>query len=473
MGKFSENFLWGGAIAANQCEGAYNEGGRGLSVQELMPHGVSQPRTEGVTEYNLKLEGIDFYHRYKEDIKLFAEMGFKTLRISISWSRIFPTGEEDEPNEAGLKFYDDVFDELAKYGMIPLVTISHYETPLHLSKTYDGWKSRKLIGFYLKYAEVIFKRYKEKVKYWITFNEINSLLHAPFMNGAIFTSEEKLTKKDLYQAAHHMLVASAAAVKLCHEIIPDAKIGGMILGATIYPYTPNPDDVLKVMERDRDVLLFADVHVRGAYPSYALKSFDREGFHINITEEDKEVLKHTVDFLSLSYYNSVCDAADLTGHTLVGGNFNRGLRNKYLNLTQWGWQIDPKGLRFTLNKLYDRYGIPLFIAESGMGAQDVIVQNDKGEKTVEDDYRIDYLNNHLLEVEKAMNYDGVEVLGYTMWGCIDLVSCSTAEMSKRYGFIYVDRNDDGTGTLERYRKKSFNWYKEVIATNGESLDYSN
>ena len=466
--RFPEGFLWGGAVAANQCEGAYNEDGKGLSTQDIAPRGIIGPITEEPTEDNMKLIGIDFYHRYKEDVKLFAEMGFKTFRTSIAWSRIFPNGDDAEPNEKGLQFYDDLFDECLKYGIEPLVTISHYETPLALAKNYDGWVNRKLIGFFENYVTTIFERYKNKVKYWLTFNEINSVLHAPYMSGGIFTDKEKLSKQDLYQAIHHELVASAMAVKIGHEIMPNAKIGCMILGVPNYPLTSHPSDVLEAMKQDRENLYFADVHVRGKYPKYMDKYFRENNIKIIMEPGDEEILKNTVDFISFSYYISSCATADPKKKKIGAGNIFSGVPNPYLEASEWGWQIDPQGLRYMLNLLYDRYQKPLFIVENGLGAIDELVTDEKGNKTVIDDYRIKYLNDHLVQVGKAIE-EGVEVMGYTTWGCIDLVSASTAELRKRYGFIYVDRNDDGTGTLDRYKKKSFDWYKEVISTNGKSL----
>ena len=466
--NFPKNFLWGGATAANQFEGAYNEDGKGLSTQDIAPRGIVGPLTEEPTEDNMKLIGIDFYHRYKEDIKLFAEMGFKVFRLSIAWSRIFPNGDDAEPNELGLQFYDNVFDELAKYGIEPLVTISHYETPLNLAKKYDGWVNRDLIGFYENYVRTIFTRYKDKVKYWLTFNEINSVIHAPYMSGGIWTPKEKLTKQDLYQACHHELVASALATKIGHEINPDFQIGCMILGIPTYPLSPKPEDMIAMMQKDRETMFFADVHARGKYPTYINRYFKEQGINLNITEEDQEILKNTVDFISFSYYMSVCETADESLKIKGEGNIMGGVPNPHLAASEWGWQIDPQGLCYILNYFYDRYQKPLFIVENGLGAVDELVEDENGNKTVIDDYRIKYLNDHLVQVAEAVE-DGVEVMGYTTWGCIDLVSASTAQLKKRYGFIYVDRHDDGTGTLERYKKKSFNWYKEVIATNGKSL----
>ncbi|HBF0842636.1 glycoside hydrolase family 1 protein [Clostridioides difficile] len=467
MSRFPENFLWGGAVAANQCEGAYNVDGKGLSIQDVTPNGIMTPRTEKPTEDNMKLVGIDFYNRYKEDIKLFAEMGFKVFRTSIAWSRIYPKGDELEPNEKGLKFYDDLFDECRKYNIEPLVTLSHYETPLYLAEKYDGWISRDLIDFYCRYVNTVFKRYKDKVKYWLTFNEINSIVHEPFLSGGINTPKEKLTKNQIYQAIHHELVASAKAVKIGHEINPEFKIGCMVLSMPVYPLTPSPDDVICAMEKEHENLFFADIHVRGKYPSYSKRYFRKNNIHIDIMDEDIEILKNTVDFISFSYYMSICESSD---KTIKGskGNIMGGAKNPTLKESEWGWQIDPQGLRYVLNQLYDRYQKPLFIVENGLGAVDELIVGENGEPTVNDDYRIDYLRNHLKQVAEAID-DGVDLMGYTTWGCIDLVSASTAELKKRYGFIYVDRNDDGSGTLNRYKKKSFNWYKKVIETNGEYL----
>ncbi|MBE5986415.1 6-phospho-beta-glucosidase [Lacrimispora xylanisolvens] len=467
--KFPDGFLWGGAVAANQCEGAYNEDGKGLSTQDVTPRGIKGPITKEPTPDNMKLVGIDFYHRYKDDIKLFAEMGFKVFRTSIAWSRIFPNGDEKEPNEKGLQFYDDLFDELLKHGIEPLVTISHYETPLNLSIQYDGWINRDMIGFYERYVRTIFKRFGGKVKYWLTFNEINSVLHEPFLSGGIYTDKSKLKKQDLYQAIHHELVASALATKIGHEMMPGCKIGCMILSMPMYALTSNPDDVIAVMKSDHMNTFFGDMHVRGQYPGYMKRYFRENNIQIEMADGDEELLKdHTVDFVSFSYYMSICEAADHSKAQAGEGNLMGGVTNPYLKQSEWGWAIDPQGLRYVLNQFYDRWQKPLFIVENGLGAVDELVTQPDGTKTVLDDYRINYLRDHLIQVGEAIE-DGVPVMGYTSWGCIDLVSASTAELKKRYGFIYVDRNDDGTGTLNRYKKKSFDWYKNVIATNGESL----
>ncbi|WP_336782025.1 6-phospho-beta-glucosidase [Paenibacillus illinoisensis] len=470
--SFPENFLWGGATAANQLEGAYLEGGKGLTTVDLIPTGSRrfpiamgnldsfEPK-EG--EFYPSHEAIDFYHRYKEDIALFAEMGFKCFRLSIAWSRIFPNGDDAEPNEAGLQFYDDVFDELLKYNIEPVVTICHFDVPVHLVQTYGGWKNRKMIGFFETYAKTLFHRYKDKVKYWMTFNEINMLLHLPYIGAGIVLQEGEDKQQVLYQAAHHELVASSLAVKACHEMIPGAQIGCMLAAGTVYPYTSNPEDVWKAMEQDRESFFFIDVQSKGAYPGYTKRFFRENGIHIEMQPEDTELLKqNTVDYIGFSYYASRCTSTDpeiLKDST--EGNVFGSVKNPYLEASEWGWTIDPKGLRITCNQLHDRYGKPLFIVENGLGATDVLLDND----TVEDDYRIDYLNRHFAEMAEAIQ-DGVEIIGYTSWGPIDLVSAGTGEMKKRYGYIYVDRNNDGTGSLRRVKKKSFYWYKDIIATHG-------
>lgn len=429
MSIFPKNFLWGGAVAANQCEGAYQEDGKGLSVQDVLPRGIRGSRTKLPTEENLKLEAIDFYHRYPQDIKMFAEMGFKVFRTSIAWSRIFPKGDEEQPNEAGLEFYDRVFEECRKYGIEPLVTLSHYETPLYLAETYNGWTDRRMIGFYERYVRTVFKRYRGKVKYWLTFNEINSLLHAPFMSGGI-ANMQGLTEQDLYQAAHHELVASALATKIGHEMMPDAMIGCMILSMPTYPLTPSPDDVIAAMDAEHRNYFYGDVHVRGKYPGYMKRYFREHGIQIQFAPEDEEILKNTVDFVSFSYYMSVCATSDPEKQKKGLGNLLGGVPNPTLKASDWGWQIDPKGLRYVLNMFYDRYQKPLFIVENGLGAVDVLNEDENGNKTVEDDYRIQYLKDHLIQVGEAVQ-DGVEIMGYTSWGCIDVVSASTAELKKR------------------------------------------
>ncbi|MDU3520988.1 MAG: 6-phospho-beta-glucosidase [Clostridium saudiense] len=475
MSSFPNGFLWGGAVAANQCEGGYLEGNKGLATIDVVPIGKDRfPVMLGKMKmfecdnehYYPSHEAIDFYYNYKEDIALLAEMGFKTFRLSIAWTRIFPNGDDASPNEEGLKFYDNVFDECKRYGIEPLVTIAHFDVPMNLVKTIGGWKNRKMVDYYIKYCKVIFNRYREKVRYWLTFNEINMLIHLPFVGAGLVFEEGEDEQAIKYQAAHHQLVASAKATKIAHEINPDFKIGCMLAAGNTYANTCAPQDVWKSMEKDRENYLFIDVQSRGEYPNYAKKMFERMNIEIRVEYGDEEILKeNTVDFISFSYYSSRLTSADPEINAETAGNVFATLKNPYLNASEWGWQIDPLGLRITLNSLYDRYQKPLFIVENGLGAVDSADENGN----IADDYRIEYLRDHIKAMKDAVNEDGVELIGYTTWGCIDLVAASTGQMKKRYGFIYVDKDDDGNGTLERRRKKSFYWYKEVISSNGEKL----
>ena len=476
--SFPKNFLWGGALAAHQFEGGVLETSKGLSVADVMTagaHGVPRVITDGVVEGNYYPNhvGIDFYHRYKEDIALFADLGFKCFRTSIAWSRIFPKGDEAEPNEEGLQFYDDVFDELLKYGIEPVITLSHFEMPFELAKKNGGFMSRDTVDAFVKFAEVVFKRYKDKVKYWMTFNEINNQMN--FANdifgwtnsGAHFGNYDN-PEEAMYICGHHTLVASALAVKIGKEINPDFLIGNMIAMVPIYPYSCRPEDVLLANQAMHDRWFFCDVQVRGHYPAYALKMFERKGFKIPITEEDKAILAEgTVDYIGFSYYmsNVVDSQAFRDVSEVIEASSPYSVKNPYIKESDWGWAIDPVGLRYALNAFYERYEKPLFIVENGFGAIDV--KEEDG--AVHDQYRIDYLRSHIQEMEKAINEDGVDLWGYTPWGCIDCVSFTTGEMKKRYGFIYVDRNNDGSGTLERSKKDSYDWYKQVIASNGEIL----
>ena len=477
--KIDNNFLWGGAVAAHQVEGGYNKGGKGISIADVMTAGTHKlPRkiTDGIIDgYNYpNHEAINFYENYKEDIKLFAEMGFKCFRTSIAWTRIFPNGDELTPNEEGLKFYDDLFYELLKYNIEPVITLSHFEMPYHLVKEYGGWRNRKLIDFFVNFCEVVMNRYKNKVKYWMTFNEINNQLIVenpiyPFTNSGIIFKENENKEETVYQAAHYQFVASAKVVKLGHKINPDFKIGCMVAALPVYPYSCNPDDVMKAVEANREQLMFTDLHVKGKYPYFIKKHWELNNYNIEITKEDEEILKEgTVDFIGCSYYYTEVVSTNKDVKAIGEKDFKLDrVENPYLKSSDWSWSIDPVGLRFYLNQLYDKYEIPIFIVENGFGAVDIL--ND--DKIVDDDYRIEYLSRHIVEMKKAIEIDGVEVMGYTTWGCIDPVSFTTGEMKKRYGFIYVDKNNDGSGTLKRYKKKSFDWYKEVIKSNGEKLEY--
>ena len=487
---FPDGFLWGGAVAANQCEGGWREGGKGVSVSDVARY--RDPSTMGdindvhgfcdITDEEIdralenddervypKRHGIDFYHRYEQDIELLAGMGFSVFRFSIAWSRIFPKGDETEPNEAGLEFYDRVIDCCRAHGMEPLVTLSHYEPPLALCRTYNGWLDRRTIGFFLRFVDVVTRRYAGRVRYWLTFNEVDSILRHPFMTGGLIESRfspEEFEQVE-YQAMHHQFVASALAVKMAHENDSACQVGCMLTKRTIYPYSCRPADVLKAQQEMRGVYAFADVQVRGTYPAYLLSRFERRGIDIRMEPGDEAILAaYPVDFVSCSYYSSTCAAADETNLEVGLENTARGVKNPYLQTSAWGWSIDPTGLRISLVDLYDRYGKPIFVVENGLGAQDELVDDDRGGKTVHDGYRIDYLRRHIQAMWEAVVEDGVEMLGYTTWAPIDLISNSTNQMSKRYGFVYVDVNDDGTGSYERYKKDSYEWYRRVIATNG-------
>ena len=477
---FREDFLWGGAVAAHQCEGAWQEGGKGISCSDVETAGdnvTGAPRrlTDGIIEgedYPNHV-GVDFYHRYKEDVALFAEMGFKAFRTSIAWTRIFPRGDEKEPNEEGLKFYDDLFDECHKYGIEPVITLSHFELPWALAKEYGGFRNRQAIDMFVKFAKVCFERYQHKVKYWMTFNEINNQMN--FKNdifgwtnsGAHFGNYDN-PEEAMYICGHHTLVASAKAVKIGKEINPDFKIGNMIAMVPIYPFSCRPADQVLAQQQMHNRFFFCDVQCRGHYPAYALKMFERKGFNIDITEEDKKALAEgTVDYIGFSYYmTNVVDSTvtkDVSKST--DGSSEHSVKNPYIKESDWGWAIDPEGLRYALNMFYERYEKPLFIVENGFGAIDV--KEEDG--SCHDPYRIDYLRAHIEEMKKAVEEDGVDLMGYTPWGCIDCVSFTTGEMKKRYGFIYVDRDNEGNGTLERSKKDSYDWYKKVIASNGEEL----
>ena len=478
---FRPDFLWGGATAANQCEGAWDVDGKGISCSDICTGGkfgqskMITPVLQEGTFYPSR-EAIDHYHRFKEDIALFAEMGFKCYRFSIAWTRIFPNGDENSPNEAGLRHYEEVIDECLKYGIEPVITISHYEVPFGLTKKCNAWTSREMIDYFLNYCRAVFTRYKGKVKYWLTFNEINSstaamgaLLNQGILNDLehpIPFMEQPDLPKQRFQGLHHMFIASAKAVQMAHEIDPAYKVGNMMLYAASYPLTCSPDDVLKNQEYNRIMNYFcSDVQCRGAYPSYMNRYFKEHDITIQKKPGDDEILKAgTVDFYTFSYYMSSCQSAE-PDKQKGEGNIVGGIPNPYLQTSEWGWQIDPKGLRYSLNEIYDRYGLPLMVVENGLGAKDTM----EADGSINDDYRIDYLRQHIQQMAEAVK-DGVDLMGYTPWGCIDLVSASTGEYAKRYGFIYVERYDDGTGDFSRHKKKSFDWYKKVIASNGEDLD---
>ncbi|MFK3937988.1 glycoside hydrolase family 1 protein [Alkalihalobacillus sp. NPDC078783] len=472
--NFPENFLWGAATSSAQIEGGWNEGGKGASVMDILGGSINGSVFRNQTKevmpdvFYPSHVGVDFYHNFKEDIRMFSELGLKAYRMSIAWTRIFPNGTEHTANEEGLKFYDDVFDELAKYNIEPIVTILHYDAPLNLANEFGGWPNRKMIDFYVKYCETLFTRYKGKVRNWITFNEINCLL-VPFSILTAGTVNMDLKSEDntdqlRFQALHNQFVASALAVQLGHKIDKDNKIGCMIAYMCNYPLTCRPEDILMAQKEDQiKNMLSGDVQVRGAYPRFAKRYFKDNNIKIEMLPEDDEILKKgTVDFYSLSYYMTNCIGTDETQEK-TAGNLVYGMKNPYLEATEWGWQIDPLGLRWVLNNVYDRYQLPIMIVENGMGTADLV---ENGE--INDDYRIDYLQKHIKQISESLE-DGVEVIAYTPWSALDLVSLSGGTMKKRYGFIYVDKDDHGEGTLKRIKKKSFYWYRNVIDTNGEEI----
>ncbi|CNE96491.1 6-phospho-beta-glucosidase [Yersinia enterocolitica] len=473
VSTFPDGFLWGGALAANQAEGACFEGGKGLTTVDMIPHGEHRLAVKLGQEKRFTLrddefypshQAIDFYHRYKEDIALMAEMGFTVFRTSIAWSRIYPNGDELTPNAEGIAFYRDLFNECKKHNIEPLVTLCHFDVPMHLVTEYGSWRNRKMVEFFTRYARTCFEAFDGLVKYWLTFNEINILLHSPFSGAGLVFEPNENQEQVKYQAAHHELLASALATKIAHEVNPENQVGCMLAGGNFYPRTCKPEDVWAALEKDRENLFFIDVQARGAYPAYTKRLFREKGISIATQVGDDDILKHTVDFVSFSYYASRCASADMNDHNSSAANIVKSLKNPHIQASEWGWGIDPLGLRITMNMMYDRYQKPLFLVENGLGAKDEI--NPQGE--IEDDYRISYLREHIKAMAEAID-DGIPVIGYTSWGCIDLVSASTGEMSKRYGFVYVDRDDLGKGSLARKKKKSFYWYKKVIASNGADL----
>ena len=473
------DFLWGGATAANQVEGGFDADGKGLSCADLLSNGTREiprqitPHQSEEGPYYPNRIASDFYHHYEEDIRLMGEMGFKCYRMSIAWTRIFPTGEEETPNEAGLAFYDRVFDLLHEQGIEPMVTISHYEMPIHLVNKYNGWASRETIDHFLRYCRVLFERYHTQVRYWLTFNEINcgTLALGNYMSLGIVHEGTRYFTKQIddpqlrYQALHHQMVASALAVQVGHAIDADLQIGCMIAMMPTYPLTCHPKDLLKCQKQWQEINYYCtDVMVRGSYGAYTKRMWADRGITLSISDQDRQILKDgTVDYIAISYYQTNCVSHE-DDHSMIGGNLLAGVANPYLKASEWGWQIDPDGLRYTLKELYDRYQRPLMIVENGLGAFDQL----ESDGCVHDPYRIDYLRQHIRCMKEAIA-DGVDEMGYTPWSAIDIISASTGEMAKRYGFIYVDSDDHGNGSFRRIRKDSFYWYANVIASNGEEL----
>lgn len=486
MKDFPKDFLWGGATAACQCEGAWKEGGKGLSLGDMKPYRPHLKRTDLHEQRTVSLDmlkeahaekgtglypkryGIDFYHRYKEDIKLFAELGLKSFRMSISWPRIYPTGIEEEPNEEGLKFYDDVFTELEKYGIEPMVTMNHYDTPLYLIEHKDGWKTPEILKYWERYVRTILARYKGRVKYWLPFNEINATIFIPYMGAGLLPDVEKENfKQSCYQCVHYQLVANAIAKKCAKEIDPNAEIGCMIARFTTYPATCKPEDVMQVvLDENYENYYYTDTLLLGEIPAYMDRFYEENNLDIKITGQEKKILKeNTCDWVAYSYYMSLVTSANTDELEKTNSNLIIAGKNPYLEASEWGWQKDPIGLRYSLNQMWDRYHKPIFILENGLGAVDVLEEDN----TIKDTYRIDYLKSHIEQMREAVK-DGVGIKGYFIWGIIDLISSGTHEMSKRYGVIYVDQDDFGNGSLARYKKDSFAWYKKCIESNGKDLE---
>ncbi len=489
--SFPKDFLWGGAIAANQYEGAWLEGGKQPNVTDILVGIMSrQPGlkwNEETKKYEMCLDpdkvylshdAVDGYHRYREDLKLMAGMGFNSFRTSIAWGRIFPNGDEEEPNEAGLAFYEDMFRCMRELGMEPVITLSHYETPLHLVTEYGGWSNPKLIGFWKRYVETVFTRYRGIVKLWLTFNEVNNMFRVPLVAAGVLTVRDpadpsdpigSTTKQDIWDAYHNILVANAETVRLGHEIDPENQVGCMLTSSSVatYPYNCDPRNVFGALESQRMAnFYFGDPFCLGIVPTYLKKVWKEQGVTVSFTEEELALIrKYTVDFFSFSYYRSSTYDYDYAMHGDTGGLV--GKENPYLKdkaPQPWGWPVDPEGIRYTLNVLYDRYHLPLYIVENGVGLDEKL--NEEG--TIDDDFRVHYIEEHLKNVALALE-DGVDCRGYLYWGPIDVVSAGTGEMKKRYGFVYVDRFNDGTGTLERKIKKSYYRFKEIIESNGEAL----
>jgi 6-phospho-beta-glucosidase len=488
---FRSDFLWGSATSASQFEGGGHVGGKGISTADCITRGSRTQRrkityrtAEGVVKAETMSaleeltgvefgqfdgyeypsdDGVDFYHHYREDIALMAELGLKAFRLSINWARIYPNGDDPEPNREGLDFYADVFRELKKHGIEPVVTLSHYETPVALTNRWNAWADRRTLACWERYVRTVLEEYKGLVRYWLTFNEINVAFLNTWLAAGVSTQDPQ-TQAEI---AHHQLLASAYTVKLAHSLSAEYRVGNMITFTPYYPYSPRPADVLESWKKQNRAFFFADVQCRGTYPTYQLRQYERQGIRLALSEADRQLLREgTVDFVSFSYYLSGCASGDPQVLASQQGNLATGVKNPYLPASDWGWQIDPVGLRITLDYLYDRYQKPLFIVENGLGARDTV----EPDGSIHDPYRVDYLRSHIQEMKKAVEEDGVDLLGYTPWGCIDLVSVSTGEMAKRYGFIYVDKQDDGTGDLRRLKKDSFAWYQAVIASNGEALD---
>lgn len=474
-----KDFLWGGAVAAHQVEGGWDQGGKGMSVADVMTAGdnvTHTPRriTDGVLpgENYPNHEAVDFYHRYKEDIALFAEMGFKALRTSIQWTRIFPEGDETTPNEEGIAFYNDLIDTCLSYGIEPVITLQHFEMPWGLVKKYNGFMDKRVIDYFCRFASVCFERFGDRVKYWMTINEINNQAAQPIAHhmlqegGVLIQDGDPKAEEMMYQSAINELIASAKAVQIGHAMNPGLMIGCMIANEPLYGATCKPEDMLEMEKANQKRYWMLDVHARGYVPAFIEKLWARKGYQIDLSDAERRVLAAgTVDYIGWSYYMSQAVAWREANTDFDFYELEDIVDNPYVKKSDWGWPIDPLGIRYGLNWMEDRYHLPQFIVENGLGAYDKV----ELDGSIDDQYRIDYLRAHIAKMIEAVDEDGVDLLGYTMWAPIDIVSASTGEMDKRYGFVYVNKNNAGEGDLSRSRKKSFYWYKKVIATNGEDL----
>ena len=474
--ELKEDFLWGGSLSANQIEGSWNVDGKGPAIMDYVTAGSYQREREVTDDIESNKvypshTGIDFYHRYKDDIKLLAELGLKALRISIDWSRIFPLGDEEKPNQKGLDYYHDVIDTILSYGIEPIVTLYHFEMPIHIVKKYNSWMDRKTIDLYLHFCEVVMKSFQGKVKYWVTFNETNHM-DPQSENSDLFTymitglkySKLPNPKQMIATMSYHIILASVKAVALAHEIDKNNQVGCVFGLTAVYPRNCHPNNVMNAfLEMEKDYYQ-VDAMVQGKFPSYKIAEYEKLGIYLDITESDcEDFCKGTLDFIGINYYMSNVaryEGDDDQEETIFGN-----VQNPYLQTSDWGWAIDGVGLRYILNYTYHRYGLPLMITENGLGAVD---RKDEHHH-IADDYRIQYLQTHIKEMKKAIVEDHVECIGYLTWAPIDLVSLTTGEMKKRYGFIYVDKQDDGSGDLSRYKKKSFEWFQAIIKDNAKQL----
>jgi 6-phospho-beta-glucosidase len=482
VSTFPKDFLWGGAIAANQAEGAWREDGKGISVadvnrlkeelplekrynRDLSTEDVRQALADTEATYPKRF-GIDFYRTYKDDLKLLAGTGMNAFRTSINWARIFPNGDDEKPNEAGLKFYDSLIDEIIKNNMRPLITISHYEFPINLALNYNGWYDRRLIEFFTRFCEVVFERYKDKVLDWILVNQVNLIKFESFNHLGVPSDKVTNLLEAKYQAVHNELVACGRAIRIAKKINPHFNIGNMIYDDISYAASCKPEDVLATCKRNQMEYFFSDIAIRGSYPGYALRYFDENNIHIEFGKDDEADLQNTIDFLAISYYYTMISDAQSVNQKDEPeiASHNNEYPNPHIKQSAWGWGIDPIGMRIKLNYFWDRYQIPIVIAENGIGCFDKV----EADGSVHDPYRIEYLRAHIEQLKEAIK-DGVKITAYHPWGPIDIVSASSSEMDKRYGFIYVDLDNHGKGSGKRILKDSYHWYKEVVASNGENL----